>query len=203
VVRVFETADRFETVIPRPIGFHQRSFSSGTTGDPKAIPWTQPTPINAPPSAFHQNVQLGDVIVWPTTWLDDGPWLIFREFIRIGPTIGLYHGTPTGREFGRFRRECRRPPSRVWRVWSEPGAIAALQAGHDGARSKYGFSFNRLECSMPIYAGWMALAGGNPPPGHRILRRHGHPAVDTSRELSHSPVCPARSNPRPPSSRCR
>ena len=43
-------------------------FSSGTTGESKAIPWTQTTPIKCAMDAhFHQEcVHPGDVPVWPT-----------------------------------------------------------------------------------------------------------------------------------------
>ncbi len=59
-------------------------FSSGTTGDPKAIPWTQTTPLKCAIDAhFHQNVQPGDVLVWPTNlgWMM-GPWLIFASLMK-------------------------------------------------------------------------------------------------------------------------
>lgn len=78
-------------------------FSSGTTGQPKAIPWTQATPIKCAMDAhFHQNVQPGDVLVWPTNmgWMM-GPWLVFAALLNHA-TIGLYYGAPTGREFGCF-----------------------------------------------------------------------------------------------------
>ncbi|KAL6195032.1 hypothetical protein ACLB2K_030654 [Fragaria x ananassa] len=42
-------------------------FSSGTTGDPKAIPWTQLSPIRcAADSWSHIDTQVGDVFCWPT-----------------------------------------------------------------------------------------------------------------------------------------
>lgn len=43
-------------------------FSSGTTGAPKAIPWTHVTPLRcASNSFFHQDLRRGDVFVWPTS----------------------------------------------------------------------------------------------------------------------------------------
>src|SRR5262249_41062488 len=78
-------------------------FSSGTTGEPKAIPWTHSTPIKAAMDAhFHHNVRAGDVLVWPTNrgWMM-GPWLIFASLINRA-TIGLYYDAPTGRAFGQF-----------------------------------------------------------------------------------------------------
>jgi len=78
-------------------------FSSGTTGDPKLIPWTQTTPIKCAVDAhFHQNVHPGDVLVWPTNmgWMM-GPWLVFASLLNRA-TMGLYDGTPIGNEFGLF-----------------------------------------------------------------------------------------------------
>ncbi|KAL2507931.1 putative acyl-activating enzyme 18 [Forsythia ovata] len=78
-------------------------FSSGTTGDPKAIPWTQLSPIRcAADSWVHIDVQAGDVVCWPTNlgWVM-GPILIYSCFLT-GATMALYHGSPLGRGFGRF-----------------------------------------------------------------------------------------------------
>jgi len=42
-------------------------FSSGTTGEPKAIVWSQATPIKAAiDGAMHQDVKMGEVVCWPT-----------------------------------------------------------------------------------------------------------------------------------------
>ncbi|OQW48204.1 MAG: AMP-dependent synthetase [Proteobacteria bacterium SG_bin7] len=78
-------------------------FSSGTTGDPKAIPWTHVTPIKcAADGFFYHDVHAGDILTWPTNlgWMM-GPWLIYATLINKG-TIALYYGAPTGREFGEF-----------------------------------------------------------------------------------------------------
>ena len=64
-------------------------FSSGTTGTPKAIPWTQLTPIKAAMDAhFHQDVHPTDVVCWPTNigWMM-GPWLVYASFVN-GATDG-------------------------------------------------------------------------------------------------------------------
>jgi acetyl-CoA synthetase len=98
-----ETNDCCETVIREPSDSINILFSSGTTGEPKAIPWTQTTPIKCATDAhFHQNIQPGDVLVWPTNigWMM-GPWLIFASLLNRA-AMGLYCGAPTGREFGRF-----------------------------------------------------------------------------------------------------
>jgi acetyl-CoA synthetase len=78
-------------------------FSSGTTGDPKAIPWTQLTPIKAAAdAAYHFDVQPGDVVAWPTNlgWMM-GPWLIYASLINRA-TMALFTDAPTGRAFGDF-----------------------------------------------------------------------------------------------------
>jgi len=78
-------------------------FSSGTTGDPKAIPWTHLTAIKAAMDGhFHQDIRTTDVVAWPTNigWMM-GPWLIYATLFN-GATMALYQGAPTSREFLRF-----------------------------------------------------------------------------------------------------
>ncbi|XP_048425130.1 probable CoA ligase CCL12 isoform X2 [Pyrus x bretschneideri] len=78
-------------------------FSSGTTGDPKAIPWTQLSPIRgAADSWAHMDNQVGDVFCWPTNlgWVL-GTILLYSCFLT-GTTLALYHGSPLGRGFGKF-----------------------------------------------------------------------------------------------------
>ncbi len=78
-------------------------FSSGTTGTPKAIPWTHLTPIKcAMDGFFHHDIHAGDVVAWPTNigWMM-GPWLIYASLIN-GAAMALYEGAPTGEEFLRF-----------------------------------------------------------------------------------------------------
>ncbi|MBF0432616.1 MAG: AMP-binding protein [Fibrobacteria bacterium] len=83
-------------------------FSSGTTGDPKAIPWTHTTPIKCAMDGFlHHNIQPGDVVSWPSSlgWMM-GPWLIFAGLINRA-TIALYNGIPTGKGFVGFVQEAK------------------------------------------------------------------------------------------------
>ncbi|CAK9186946.1 unnamed protein product [Ilex paraguariensis] len=78
-------------------------FSSGTTGDPKAIPWTQASPIRCAADAWaHNDVQAGDIFCWPTNlgWVM-GPVTLYSCFLT-GATLALYHGSPLGRGFGKF-----------------------------------------------------------------------------------------------------
>lgn len=83
-------------------------FSSGTTGDPKAIPWTQLSPIRAAADTWaHLDIQVGDVVCWPTNlgWVM-GPLLVFSCFLS-GATLALYHGSPLGRGFGKFVQDAK------------------------------------------------------------------------------------------------
>ncbi|KAJ1426093.1 Ubiquitin-conjugating enzyme E2 [Sesbania bispinosa] len=78
-------------------------FSSGTTGEPKAIPWTQLSPIRSAADGWaFVDVQPGDVYCWPTNlgWVM-GPTLIYSCFLS-GATLALYHGSPLGHGFGKF-----------------------------------------------------------------------------------------------------
>ncbi|CAK7339128.1 unnamed protein product [Dovyalis caffra] len=78
-------------------------FSSGTTGDPKAIVWTQLSPIRCSADAWaHINPLDGDVFCWPTNlgWVM-GPILLYSAFL-CGATLALFHGSPLGRGFGKF-----------------------------------------------------------------------------------------------------
>lgn len=92
------------TAIPRPP--HAVSnilFSSGTTGDPKAIPWTHTTPIRCGLDAhFHHDIHAGDVVAWPTNlgWMM-GPFLIYAALLNRA-TIALYYDAPTGCDFAAF-----------------------------------------------------------------------------------------------------
>lgn len=83
-------------------------FSSGTTGEPKAIPWTQLAPIKcAMDGAYHLDITPGDVVAWPTNlgWMM-GPWLIYATLINQG-TIALFNDAPTTRAFGEFIADAR------------------------------------------------------------------------------------------------
>jgi len=95
--------DAFQSVIQNPEDTITVLFSSGTTGEPKAIPWTHNTPIKcASDGYYHHNIQQNDVVCWPTNlgWMM-GPWLIFASLINKG-TMALYYGAPMGSEFGSF-----------------------------------------------------------------------------------------------------
>ncbi len=95
--------DTFTAVAATPISHTNILFSSGTTGTPKAIPWTQTTPIKcAVDGHLHQDIRPGDVVAWSTNlgWMM-GPWLIYASLINQA-AIALYDGAPTTREYGQF-----------------------------------------------------------------------------------------------------
>ncbi len=78
-------------------------FSSGTTKDPKAIPWTQTTPLKSVVDGWcHHDVRPGDVLAWPTSfgWMM-GPWLTYASLVNHA-TMALYNGDPRSGDFGRF-----------------------------------------------------------------------------------------------------
>ncbi|MBI4582189.1 MAG: AMP-binding protein [Planctomycetes bacterium] len=102
--RDFLSADTdFDTRIRAPGDCINILFSSGTTGDPKAVPWDHTTPIKcASDGYYHHDICPGDVVCWPTSlgWMM-GPWLVFATLINRG-TIALFDDVPTGRAFGEF-----------------------------------------------------------------------------------------------------
>ena len=137
-------------------------FSSGTTGEPKAIPWTHTTPIKSAADAYlHHDIHPGDVLAWPTSlgWMM-GPWLIYASLINRA-TIALYDGVPTGRDFGVFVQNAKVSmlgvvPTLV-RAWKHTECMHGLDWQAIRAFSSTG------ECSNPeemLYL--MSLAGYKP-----------------------------------------
>lgn len=152
----------FETVICDPESPTNILFSSGTTGDPKVIPWTHITPIKCAVDAhFHQNVHRGDVVAWPTNlgWMM-GPWLIYGALMNQA-TIALYNGAPTGRGFGKFIEAAKVNvlgviPSLVG-TWRSTNCMEGLDWSSIHAISSTG------ECSRPEDMAWLMQFAGNCP----------------------------------------
>ena len=137
-------------------------FSSGTTGEPKAIPWTHTTPIKAAADAYlHHDIHPGDVLAWHTNlgWMM-GPWLIYASLINKA-TIALYDGVPTGRDFGVFVQNAKVSmlgvvPTLV-RAWKHTDCMHGLDWQAIQAFSSTG------ECSNPEEMLFlMSLAGYKP-----------------------------------------
>lgn len=93
--------------VMQPAGSHTNVlFSSGTTSEPKAIPWTQTTPLKAAMDGrYHHDIHSGDVVAWPTNlgWMM-GPWLIYASLLN-GAAMALYDDAPTSRGFVEFVKE--------------------------------------------------------------------------------------------------
>ncbi len=123
-------------------------FSSGTTGDPKAIPWTHTTAIKAASDAYlHQDIHDNDRLAWPTNlgWMM-GPWLIFAALINRA-TIALYDDVPRDRDFGEFVQHAKVTmlgvvPTLV-AAWRQSGCMQGLDWHHIKCFSSTG------ECSNP------------------------------------------------------
>ncbi len=103
-------------------------FSSGTTGDPKAIPWTHLTPLKcALDGMLHQDIRPGHVVCWPTSlgWMM-GPWLVFAALLNRA-TIALYEDVPMGAGFGQFVQDARvnmlGVVPTIVRAWRESGSM--------------------------------------------------------------------------------
>jgi acetyl-CoA synthetase len=134
-------------------------FSSGTTGSPKALPWTQLTPIKCAMDAhFHHDVHPEDTIAWPTNlgWMM-GPWLIYATLLNKA-TMAIYDGLPSSRGFGEFIQDQRVTllglvPSMV-KAWRSSNCMQGLDWSAVRAFSSTG------ECSNPEdYLFLMSLAG--------------------------------------------
>jgi acetyl-CoA synthetase len=98
----------FESVKQSPEDIITILFSSGTTGNPKAIPWNHTTPIKGASDAYyHHDIHKNDVVCWPTNlgWMM-GPWLVFAALINKA-AIGLYYGAPLDSGFGKFVQEAK------------------------------------------------------------------------------------------------
>lgn len=106
-------------------------FSSGTTGDPKAIPWNHTTAIKAAADAyFHHDVHPNDVVAWPTNigWMM-GPWLIFATLLNKA-TMAIYGDAPSSRSFGQFIQDAKVTilgivPSLI-KTWKSSGCMENL-----------------------------------------------------------------------------
>lgn len=75
-------------------------FSSGTTKEPKALPWKATTPIKcAADGKLLQDIHAGDVVTWTSGmgWMM-APWLIFASLLNKA-TIALYGGAYSKKEF--------------------------------------------------------------------------------------------------------
>ncbi|CAN6297380.1 unnamed protein product [Urochloa humidicola] len=101
-------------------------FSSGTTGEPKAIPWTQLAPIRCAADTWaHLDVRPQDIGCWPTNlgWVM-GPIILYSCFLN-GATLALYHGSPLGRGFCKFVQD-----AGVTVLGTVPSLVKSWKAGN-------------------------------------------------------------------------
>lgn len=137
-------------------------FSSGTTGEPKAIVWDHTSPIKcAADGHFHHDIHPGDVTCWPTSlgWMM-GPWLLFATFMNRG-AVALYDDAPHDAGFGRFVEAAR---------VNMLGTIPSLVSAWRQSRCMEPFDWSAVhvlsatgECSSPADMRYlMQLPGGRP-----------------------------------------
>ncbi|XP_013613817.1 PREDICTED: probable acyl-activating enzyme 17, peroxisomal isoform X2 [Brassica oleracea var. oleracea] len=113
-------------------------FSSGTTGEPKAIPWTNISPLKSAADAWcHMDVHQGDVVAWPTNlgWMM-GPWLVYASLIN-GACMALYNGSPPGPAFAKFVQD-----AEVTML----GVIPSIVRTWQNSNSTSGFDWSRIRC---------------------------------------------------------
>ncbi|MEZ4432390.1 MAG: AMP-binding protein [bacterium] len=155
-------AARFTPHLPDAHEASNILFSSGTTGEPKAIPWTHITPLKAAADGWaHHDIARGHVVAWPTNlgWMM-GPWLIYASLLN-DAAIALFEGNPGSAEFCRFVADARVTmlgvvPSLV-RTWRSTGATRGLDWSAIRCFSSTG------EASNPDDMLWlMARAGYKP-----------------------------------------
>lgn len=134
-------------------------FSSGTTGEPKAIPWTHLTPLKAAVDGhLLHDLRPGDVAAWPTNlgWMM-GPWLIYAGLIN-GAALALAEVPPGTRAYcewiGRAGVTLQGVVPTLVRTWRAHGAAE----GADWSRVRRFSSTG--ECSNPEDMLWLMWRAG-------------------------------------------
>ncbi|GLJ29227.1 hypothetical protein SUGI_0576530 [Cryptomeria japonica] len=129
--RLLDRAYEYKAVVQPVQSMSNILFSSGTTGEPKAIPWTHATPLKAAADAWaHTDIRSGDVVCWPTNlgWMM-GPWLVYASLLN-GASMAIYNGSPTGAGFTKFIQDAKVTmlglvPS-LARSWKHMNCVAGL-----------------------------------------------------------------------------
>jgi acetyl-CoA synthetase len=171
----FVAPDAVFEPVAMPAGAHTNIlFSSGTTGEPKAIPWTHTTPLKAAMDGrYHQDIHREDVVAWPTNlgWMM-GPWLIYASLLNEA-TIALYPDAPTTEGFIDFVTAARVTmlglvPSIVG-AWRSGGLVDAgsLQSvkvlsstGEASNADDYAWLMQRVGAPVIEYCGGTEIGGG-------------------------------------------
>ena len=169
--------DTFDSVVSNPNDTINVIFSSGTTGIPKAVPWTHLTPIKcAMDGHLHTDIREEDVVAWPTNigWMM-GPWLIFATLVN-NATMALFEGAPNSADFTRFVANAGVTvlgvvPSlvRVWRSTEEIGQSdwtnirVFSSTGEPSSREDSLWLMSRTGYRAPVieYLGGTEIGGGH------------------------------------------
>jgi acetyl-CoA synthetase len=154
--------DDFRSIACAPDEPSNVLFSSGTTGDPKAIPWTHTTPIKCAADGWlHQDIRPGDVVAWPSNlgWMM-GPWLIYAALINKA-SIALYEDAPNTKGFCEFVQNAKVTmlgvvPSLV-KAWRTTDAVEDLDWTSIRCFSSTG------ECSNAQDMFWLMIKAGYAP----------------------------------------
>lgn len=176
LARVKHFKSKEYTPVAQPVeSFTNILFSSGTTGEPKAIPWSHATPLKAAADAWsHMDIRKGDVVSWPTNlgWMM-GPWLVYASLLN-GASMALYDGSPLGSGFAKFVQDAKVTmlgvvPSIV-RTWKNNNCTAGLDwssircfssTGEASSVDEYLWLMGRA-CYKPVieYCGGTEIGGG-------------------------------------------
>lgn len=150
-------------------------FSSGTTKEPKAIPWDHTTPIKcAMDGHFHQDIREDDVVTWTTAmgWMMT-PWLIFAGLMN-NATIALYTGAMSTKTYASFLEDHKISilgtiPSLV-KHWRKSGYLEKKDlkirlfssTGEPSDAEDYLYLMWLMDCNAPIieYCGGTEIGGG-------------------------------------------
>ena len=169
--------DTFESVTGDPYRTTNILFSSGTTGEPKAVPWNHLTPIkSAMDGHYHQDIHEDDVTAWPTNigWMM-GPWLIYATLVN-GACMALFPGVKNTSEYPRFIQRAGVTmlgviPSLV-RTWRRGNATDGVDwpsirvfssTGEPASRNDYLWLMSRAGYRAPVieYLGGTEIGGGH------------------------------------------
>jgi acetyl-CoA synthetase len=153
-----DSSESFDAVIVPANHICNILFSSGTTGEPKVIPWFHSTPIKSAIDGFlHQDIHCGDVVAWPTNlgWMM-GPWLLFQMIN--GATIALFNGVTSTSLFCQFVDQAN---------VSMLGVVPSLVKAWEFSNATKGFDWTKIkkfsssgEASDPIAMQWLMSRGG-------------------------------------------
>ncbi len=167
----------FTSVTGDPYQHSNILFSSGTTGTPKAIPWTHLTPLKcAMDGHFHGDLKPNDIASWPSNigWMM-GPWLIYASLLNHA-AMALFEGAPIGPAFTHFVEKARVSflgvvPSlvRTWRTqraiedadWT--GIRIFASTGEPSNREDYLWLMSKTGYRAPVieYLGGTEIGGGH------------------------------------------